>query len=560
MSAAIKGCPRWRVALPLPEALPPRRIAIHRRFARLAAVGLLLAALEIIAVPPGARAESHITYGGMVDRLIDLKRLAILPSPGEQTLLASSYDRSSRYDAASDRYIDWAANNDGDGVVRTEGSRVVLADIVGAGAIARMWSATPGNGTVSIYLDGASKPLIAAPFKKYFDGSLFGESLDALTYKTVSPSVRGSNNFVPIAFSRSCKIVADKDWGHYYQFTFVKFPPGVSVTTTHLPLGEKDVQALGKANALLAGAAPPAQSDASVLHRSLSLAPGESAVAFDLPGPRLINSLRVRLALPKSIDAQQILLRQLAIRIIWDQEKRPAVWSPLGDFFGFFGGARSFSSIVMGATRDGAFYSNWIMPFSQRARLEFINDSDQTVALSADVSVVPPDRDIADYGRFHAKWHRDAFLPSRADRAIDWTLLTVKGRGRVVGVHLHVWNPKGEWWGEGDEKFFIDGEKFPSDFGTGTEDFFGFAWSSAGTFSRPFHNQILNQDNAGHAVLNRWMLTDSIPFQKSFDGYIEKYFGNDRPTLYSTVVYWYENVGGDDPYGEVPPADRIYWK
>jgi hypothetical protein len=535
--------------------------ASHRLSVWLTIANLLVIMLTAITTAHAVAAERQVTYADMVDRLVDLKRLAVLPRHGEETLLSSSYDRASQYDDATDQYINWDANNDGNGIVRLEGNRMVLADVVGAGSIVRMWSATPGNGKVSIYLDGSSKPIVAGPFKSYFDGSLFGLDLDALTYKTVSANVAGSNNFVPITFLHSCKIVADQDWGQYYQFTFVKFPADVLVESTRFPLKEMDLAALRKVNAQLVEAkTPDAPANAVVLHQMLSLTPGQSAVAFDLQGPRLITGLRVHVALPNDSSAQQILLSQLAIRITWDQETRPAVWSPLGDFFGYFGGANSFASIVMGASSNGAFYSNWVMPFSQQAKIEFINDSDTTITLSSDITLALPDRDIGEYGRFHAKWHRDAFLPSRADRAIDWTILKVSGRGRVVGVHLHVWNPAGGWWGEGDEKFFIDGEKFPSTFGTGTEDFFGFAWSSAGTFSRALHNQILNENNAGHAVLNRWMLTDSIPFQQSFEGSIEKYFKNDRPTLYSAVAYWYQSAGGDDPYDEVPAADRIYWK
>ena len=87
-------------------------------------------------------------------------------------------------------------------------------------------------------------------------------------------------------------------------------------------------------------------------------------------------------------------------------------------------------------------------------------------------------------GRFHAKWHRDAFLPEDPERRkIDWTMLKTEGRGRFCGVMLHVWNPRGGWWGEGDEKFFVDGEKFPSTFGTGSEDYFGYAWCNPTLFA-----------------------------------------------------------------------------
>jgi hypothetical protein len=57
------------------------------------------------------------------------------------------------------------------------------------------------------------------------------------------------------------------------------------------------------------------------------------------------------------------------------------------------------------------------------------------------------------------------------DRWPDWTMIKTEGRGRFMGVMLHVWNPRGGWWGEGDEKFFVDGEKYPSTFGTGSEDY-----------------------------------------------------------------------------------------
>ena len=78
---------------------------------------------------------------------------------------------------------------------------------------------------------------------------------------------------------------------------------------------------------------------------------------------------------------------------------------------------------------------------------------------------------------------------------------------------LHVWNPRGGWWGEGDEKFFVDGEKFPSTFGTGSEDYFGYAWCHPGLFQRPFHCQTMTMSNQGHQSVLRWHVADNIPFQ-----------------------------------------------
>ena len=92
-------------------------------------------------------------------------------------------------------------------------------------------------------------------------------------------------------------------------------------------------------------------------------------------------------------------------------------------------------------------------------------------------------------------------------------MLHTQGRGRFVGVELHVWNPRGGWWGEGDEKFYIDGEKFPSTFGTGSEDYFGYAWCNPTEFQNCYHNQTRNPNNRGHISVNRWHITDNLPFQ-----------------------------------------------
>ena len=144
------------------------------------------------------------------------------------------------------------------------------------------------------------------------------------------------------------------------------------------------------------------------------------------------------------------------------------------------------------------------------------------------------------------------------DRKFDWTLLTTQGRGRFVGTQLHIFSPRGGWWGEGDEKFFVDGEKFPSTFGTGSEDYFGYAWGAGNTFSEPFHGQPYTENGLnGHITDFRWHISDNIPFQTGFEGVIEKYFPNDRATLFAAVVYWYLDPAGTDPYSAAPVSERV---
>jgi hypothetical protein len=201
------------------------------------------------------------------------------------------------------------------------------------------------------------------------------------------------------------------------------------------------------------------------------------------------------------------------------------------------------------------YYCYWYMPFASSAVLELVNDDAVDRKVEFEIMHAPLGRPFQGLGHFHAKWHRDTVeLP--ADRWPDWIMLQTEGRGRFCGVTLHVWNPRGGWWGEGDEKFFVDGEKFPSTIGTGSEDYFGYAWCNPHLFQKSFHAQTMTQNNQGHQSVLRWHILDNVPFQKSFQGCIEKYFKNDRGTLYAVAAFWYLAPDGRDPYGPVPVAQR----
>ena len=503
-----------------------------------------------------AKADSY-SYADLVNRLTDLKALASPPPTGEKTALASSYDRKSQYDSINDKYIDWAANGDGSGVIRMEGDNAVLAEIQGPGCIWRIWSATIKAGHVKIYLDGESTPAVDLPFTVYFDGSQEPFNRPALVYKT---KANGYDNFTPIPFQKSCKIVAEKQWGNYYHFNYSTFAPGTVVPTFHLPLSTADSAALDRANSVLLHSGQNPNSKAStdqVTNQQITATPGKTTIVYNAAGPGAITGIRVKFNLPTDIESRRTLLRQLALRITWDDQNQPSVWAPLGDYFASPSEAIPFESLTTGLGKDGYFYSYWYMPFGTRATLSIDNDGPTALPMNWEITRSVLTQKPNDLLRFHAKWHRDTFLPERTDRKVDWTLLTTQGKGRYVGTQLHIWNPRGGWWGEGDEKFFVDGEKFPSTFGTGAEDYFGYAWSSGGMFSEPLHGQPYTEKGLnGHISDFRWHISDNIPFQTSFEGAIEKYFQNERPTLFAAVAYWYLSSSGTDPYPVVPVNER----
>lgn len=503
-------------------------------------------------------ADQTLSYVDLVRRLTDLEYLATIPAPDESCSQWSSYDRRSRYDAATSKYVGWDANGDGSGIIRKEGDKMVLAEMEGPGCIRRIWSATPKAGHVRIYLDGASEPAVDLPFKSYFDGKNAPFTRPTLVHTTAG---NGWNNYTPIPYQKSCKIIADPGWGDYYHFTYVTLPKGTQVRTFKRDLTAEENAALDKADQTLAHCEPDSPKEASPgVSRTVTLEPGKTESVAELDGPLAISRLRLRLE-PPATHEDRDLLRELTLQIRWDDEWEPSVWTPLGDFFGTAPGSNLYTSYPLGHTPDGWWYCNWYMPFARKASVQLSNDGKAPRRVSVELSTAKLSRPVQQLARFHVKWHRDAFLPSEPERRIDWTMLKTEGAGRFVGVMLHIWNPRGGWWGEGDEKFFVDGEKFPSTFGTGSEDYFGYAWSSPTLFQHPLHNQTWNDGNSrGHISVNRWQIADAVPFHTSFEGCIEKYYPNEKPTLYAATAYWYQAPGGKDPYEAVPVSDRLgYW-
>jgi len=527
------------------------------------------------------------TYPQLVQRVYDLQQLVHAPKPGEKSGCVSSFDRASRYNEQTGLYENWFANSDGGGHIRKEGEDTVMAELEGPGVIWRIWSARATQGHVQFFIDGAQTPVIDMPFERLFDNTK-----EPFAYSNLNRTMaRGLNFFIPIPYQKSCKIVLKKGWGNYFQCTYTRFPEGTRVPSFDGRFSQADRAALEKAQAIIAqrGGAPAQEKS---FQKTISVPAGKTTVLADIAGAGLIT--QIELTAP-ALEPEQLqrALRELTVAIYWDGEAAPSVWAPLGDFFGSGFGANVYQSLAAGFD-GGKFYCRWPMPFAKGARVVIGNDADKAHALSFRISTGEPPENPAKLLRFHAKWHRNHFGkdPQRyfADRWPDWPLLLLDGaQGRFCGVSLHIWNPfhvwnkdhknKYEaklppvnvelpekiqtelltrwWWGEGDEKFFVDGEKFPSTFGTGSEDYFGYAWGTPAVFDSHSQNQPRNADNIGHIVVSRWHIADNVPFQKSFEAAIEKYHGDNWPLLYAATAFWYQKAGTADDYDARPLSDRL---
>lgn len=511
----------------------------------------------------------HFTYVDLIARLTDLEALAVLPDPDEHAAEITSRDRSSAYDPQADTYENWSANGDGAGIegLAGDGSKV-LAELTGPGCIWRINGSSPSAAHVRVYLDGAVEPAIDLPWDDYFSNQRAPFTEPSLAYVVAG----GRSNYYPIPYRQSARILADNDWVSYYSISYTTFPAGTELPAFQTSLSGAEKAALSAVgdyfeNHLGTDPASP-RAHASTAQNSYTIGPGQTVTPLDTSGAGAVTEITVNVKGLATKAEQWAALRELTISINWDGEAAPSVWSPLGDFFGSAVGRNAFRALPVGINDDGSMYSLWYMPFASGAKLQIGNDGAKSRDLDVAVTTAPLARPIATLGRFHAKWNRNTQQNARSDRWPDYTFLKASGRGRFVGLVQHIYRPNNDpdpnaregsyWWGEGDEKFYVDGEMFPSWFGTGSEDYFGFAWATPDYFSKPFHTQAYNEGSIhwqGNRALNRFQITENAPFQQGFEATIEKYYSDDY-ARYGMLPFWYQSAGAADTYAAVSLKDR----
>ncbi|MBQ7172175.1 MAG: DUF2961 domain-containing protein [Clostridia bacterium] len=492
------------------------------------------------------------SYADIVRRLTDPRFLAE-GYTGERSAEFSSYSRDSA--VKNGVYTKWDANGDGSQYIKkTADGGYLLAEMKGPGYISRIWSATPGTGRVKIYLDGAETPTFDLPFQSYFSGKKEPFVYPELIYQ----ASEGSDCYLPITYNVSCRVVAYGEWGKYYQIHYTTLKKGDSVESMTAALSEEGKAALREVCGQLAACGNAGAAGADDAPFESFTVTKNAPVRKTLTGRGAVSAILVRLpdtavGAPETVWDAVETLKALRLRIRWDGEEEPSVDAPLGDFFGSGYGFDKASTLFLGVREDRTLYCYYYMPYRAGAEIEISSCLDRAVALSLAVSVsentVPGGRGLY----FHALYSGGAYVEDR-NRRPDHRFLLVKGEGRFVGLALHVSQLKDGtdpavthvWWGEGDEKFFVDGEAFPSWFGTGTEDFFGYAWCSPLLFTRPYHAQgyCTGRSNyAGNRSLLRLLVTDSVPFSESFDGCLEKYYGDEYVRCGYTSYFYLSGEG-----------------
>ena len=299
--------------------------------------------------------------------------------------------------------------------------------------------------------------------------------------------------------------------------------------------------------------------------------PGKTLVLADIQGPGTIQHIWLTFPEP----APSWLGREgnpnhseLVLRMYWDGAKEPAVESPVGDFFAAgFGQRAEVNSAPVAVEGGDAYNCYWPMPFAESARIELENQSEKALgSFYYQIDYVKEESLPPDTPYFCAQYRQE--FPVQSGR--DYLILDAVGRGHYVGTVLSGRARSPKWFGEGDDKFTIDGEKTPSLWGTGTEDYVCNAWGMGiGTFPY-FGVPILEGewDMVGwYTTVYRWHIPDPVRFTKSLrveiedagwiskdelkeganEGFVER---NDD---FATVAFWYQ-VGQPKRFTTLPPA------
>ncbi|HEY9076663.1 MAG TPA: glycoside hydrolase family 172 protein [Anaerolineaceae bacterium] len=264
--------------------------------------------------------------------------------------------------------------------------------------------------------------------------------------------------------------------------------------------------------------------------------------------------------------------RTMVLRMYWDGEETPSVETPVGDFFcnGWCERAH-LTSLAVCVNPAGGLNCYWEMPFRKSARITIENIGVEPVTLYYQVNYTLTDVP-ADAAYFHAQWRRDNPLPYKSDHII---LDGVRGQGHYIGTYL-AWGVNNcGWWGEGEIKFFLDGDStFPTICGTGTEDYFGGAWDfefpkgEYCPFTSPYSGlcQVIKPDGLYRSQtrfgMYRWHIMDPVRFEQDLKVTIQalgwRSGGRYLPLQddISSVGFWYQSEP-HAPFPRLPGRDDL---
>lgn len=515
-----------------------------------------------------------ITTGSLFEEMIDLVRLADFPDKNFRTVQFSSFDRRSDLPAGPD----WFANADGFGQEPIPNFEKVLSEPdengigeyliteqKGPGVIVRLWSAAI-SGEIKLVLDGKEEPFYEGEAIDFFHKTFahFPQTQELDTDSFAKAFYQRDAVYAPIPFADSMRLIwtGDLQTIHFYQVQVRLYDSGTEISSFS---PEDLILYQDTINRVTAALADPDKNLS--LHSQLSnvdiaadLDAGMQQEVLTLTGPGALERLEFKVRAEHMDQA----LRQTMLYIICDDHPWGQVQSPLGDFFGAAPGINPYQSLPFTIEPDGTMICRFVMPFEKNLKIVLHNLGEQTINVTG--SALPmkfawqADRSM----HFRARWRVDHDLIASNQEVQDLPFLLAHGKGLYVGTTSILLNPNnvptpyGNWWGEGDEKIFIDDDILPSTFGTGSEDYYNYSWSSPDIFYFAYCGQPRNDGpgNRGFVTNYRWHILDTLPFENHIRFYMELFSHERTPGLsYARTAYHYALPGMTDDHTAVKPAD-----
>lgn len=354
------------------------------------------------------------------------------------------------------------------------------------------------------------------------------------------PDANGGNTlYLPVPYARHCKVTWEEA-GHsarYYQINYRTYARGTRVQTFTRGLLEQARPEIERVQRGLS--TPPESAPGLNFSTEAILSPGGTH-GLDLPrGAHAVRRLELRVPIAELASPEHA-LRSLIVQMECDGE--PTIWAPASDFFRAGVGLSETRNWYRTTTLEGTLICRWVMPYRKSARITLANVAELPLRVSLQATI-----DAGKWNRrslhFHAVWHYESGLKTSPNR--DWNFVQIKGRGVYVGDTLALFNPIATWYGEGDEKIWIDGESFPSHLGTGTEDYYGYSYAPKPVHMTPFCGQprIDEPKTQGQNTLTRTCNLDGIPFHRSLQFDLELIAWKPTTLTYAATTYWYAAPG-----------------
>lgn len=519
---------------------------------------VIAAGILFLLTTASCRNDRVITFRSLLKEMADPEAITRFPDPGYRLVQFSSYDRLSIHPDSSG----WFANNDYTNFIReevTDGRReYVMLETEGPGAVVRWWmtfgNANALNSYIRVYIDDVAEPVIEGMAPALLGEDLLAPwPLSSSVSPLTEPQRRGYNLYLPIPFSEKCRITLENDSiiitqerrtpSIYYNIGTRLYEEGTRVESARSETFISDSLAISECASFLLSGDSYGSSANDEMKRSAEgiFAPGTEC-SVRVTGQNLAVS---RFTLSLSAVDTTAALRGTFIRLIFDGRVTAEV--PAGDFFATGYAFNSYRTLFTAAEESGTLRLSRLMPFRDSCKVSIFNGTGDSIGIKAEVSLIPYQWDESSM-HFGASWREYTDFETAGTVRTggtglhrDVNMTELSGRGVYAGDAITMFNSADAWWGEGDEKIYVDGESFPSSFGTGTEDYFGYAWCRPEHFDHPLIAQPAGYGNfhPGMSVNMRYRLLDAIPFSESFRADLEMWHWVKTTVSFSLTSFYY---------------------